>query len=165
VTPQLTSEALKTLLEYDPETGQFARKMARGRRPYSGHAGSVNSDGYVQIFLMGRIHKAHRLAWLYVYGEWPSGQIDHIDGVRTNNRISNLRVATNQQNSANRRRAKNNTSGFKGVSRYASMAKWHAQIWVNGRPINLGFFDDIDNARDAYASAALKYFGQFARTA
>jgi hypothetical protein len=137
---------------YDPETGEFWRK-----------AGCQGPVGYRQIWFRGRQELEHRVAWFLHYGEWPSEFIDHINGVKNDNRISNLRLATPSQNLQNRGRPKNNTSGRKGVSWIKFYSKWQATIRVGKKNIYLGRFSCIEKAADAYNAAALKYHGEFAR--
>jgi len=108
---------------------------------------------------------AHMLAWLIVYGEWPNGQIDHINGDRLDNRIKNLRVVTQQQNAFNRVLYKNNSSGVKGVSWSIAQQAWHAQIRVTGKRIHLGFFKSKNDAANAYAAASAKFHGEFGKIA
>lgn len=108
---------------------------------------------------------AHRLAWLYVYGEWPDAEIDHINGNTGDNRISNLRPATRAQNGANRGRQTNNASGVKGVCWHAQSGKWRAMIRISGKSRHLGLFNDIGAAAAAYARATVNRNGEFARTA
>lgn len=162
----IRADEVRALLNYDPENGSFtwvpARKGTRGRGQ---EAGTVNSNGYVQICIGGRIHLAHRLAWLYVHGEYPPTglQIDHINGDRSDNRITNLRLATNGQNMANRRIQKHNTSGVKGVCWFKPYGKWRVRVKDNGRERHIGYFDRIEDAAAAYREAAAKYHGEFAR--
>ena len=155
----LTAERLRELFDYDRITGIFRRKVERGGRLAGSIAGSRHKKGYLHIWLDGRQYKAHRLAWLYVYGKWPDGQIDHEDTVKDHNWIDNLRPATNAQNCANGSRRRNNTSGFKGVSR--SGGKWKAQIGKGGN-IYLGLYDTPEAAHAAYVEHARKLFGEFA---
>ena len=157
--PRLTRARLRELLHYDKETGEFRwwKRVGNEMRP-----GSV--AGYVQIYVQGRGYSAHQLAWLYMTGRWGRPMIDHRDGNSTNNRWRNLRRATASQNSANRRRPRHNTSGYKGVrlSR-RSGRRWRAAIWKNRRKIHLGTFPTPQAAHAAYAAAARKLFGKFAR--
>lgn len=144
-------------LRFDPETGEI-RHMASGSV-----AGTISaSKGYRNIGMNYRIYRAHRLMWFFVYGEWPGG-IDHINGDKLDNRISNLRKASHRQNQCNRSRQSNNTSGFKGVSFHKGNNKWVARIGENGKRILLGYFDDRAEASAAYAAAAPRYHGEFAR--
>jgi hypothetical protein len=148
----LTRARLRELLHYDPETGQFRRR--RPLRP-----------GYVAnlISIDRHIYPAHQLAWLYMTGRWGRPVIDHRDGDPANNRWANLRRATRSQNAANRRRARNNTSGFKGVSRCES-GKWRAIVSKDGRTKRLGRYSTPQAAHAAYVAAARRLFGKFARS-
>lgn len=110
----------------------------------------------------GKSYKAHRLAWLYMHGELPDKSIDHINGLKTDNRIANLRLATNAQQKQNRPRNLNNSSGYKGVAR--AETKWRARINANGRHYYLGRFDTPEDAHNAYVAAAHRLHGEFART-
>jgi hypothetical protein len=155
----ITAERLRKLLHYDPETGVFTWRMQRGPAAAGAVAGSPHRDGYVCIGIDGRWYLAHRLAWLYMSGEWPENQIDHHDGKRSNNRIANLRPATHAQNQMNSRAY--GQSGRKGVS--WNRGRWQARIRVNRVLIHLGRFDDKEEAAAAYALHARKHFGEFAR--
>ena len=106
---ELTAERLREVLAYDPDTGVFtwkARTSPFSRVNVGDVAGNLRRDGYIEICVDGRKHQSHRLAWLYVYGEWPADQIDHINGIRTDNRIANLREANNAENHHNLRKAR-----------------------------------------------------------
>lgn len=146
-------ELLVDLLTYDPETGDFFWK-----RP----AGGFSPNGYRYIKVGAKQCLAHRLAWLYVHGEWPDALIDHIDGNRSNNRIGNLRKATHSQNGANAKRHSRNRSGYKGVSFDKSKNRWQASITVQNKQIHLGRFKTKDEARAAYMTAAKFHHGEFA---
>ncbi|WBK39668.1 hypothetical protein [Xanthomonas phage L522] len=114
----LTFEQVDQLLAYDPATGELRWKVARGRHGNAckagSVAGSVNSRGYIQVGVHGRLYQAHRLAWLLHHGAWPSQQIDHIDRDRTNNRIDNLRECSNSENQQNVGKRSDNKSGVQG---------------------------------------------------
>lgn len=154
----LTAHRLRALYDFDSEVGIFVRR----RSPRS-KVGSANSGGYLSIFVDGRLYLAHRLAWLYVYGEWPIDKLDHINGDRADNRIANLRQATSQQNAANRRKHKNNTSGFKGVRPTRFGIGWEATICVNYVKTQLGTFGCPTAAHFAYVAASRQHNGKFAR--
>jgi len=139
---------------YDPEEGIVRRKK-------DGHIGWDNGRGYLFHKFRGKSIMSHRLAWLIVNGEFPTGIIDHINGDKRYNRISNLRIATYQQNNANRKGWRKSASGLKGVS--PKNGKWIAQIMVNRKGINLGCFQSKEDAHAAYMRAAIIYFGEFAR--
>lgn len=161
----LDQAEVQRLLDYDPNTGDFMCLVRRGKMVPGMKAGTINSVGYVILCIHKRLYCAHRVAWLYVHGCWPAAEIDHINGVRTDNRLRNLREASKRQNGQNRGAQKNNTSGHKGVMRDIKPGKWIAVIFVNGRRERLGTFDDIASAAAAYREAEIKYFGEFARAA
>lgn len=157
---------LKEILHYDPETGAFTWLVTRGRMAIEGApAGTTTKKGGRRIGIDGRYYHAHRLAWFYVYGNWPEDQIDHRDLDSGNNRITNLREATNSQNGANKRRSDKNQSGYKGVAYKPVLGKWIAQIKHNTKVIHIGCFDDPALAHEAYAAKARELHGEFARVA
>ena len=162
----ITIEELKTFFFYDPETGIFRSRAARrGMRQAVGSiVGWVSNDGYQVINFNYRHYLAHRLAWLWVVGEWPSIEIDHKNGNRLDNRISNLRLANRTQNAVWSKLRKNNTSGFRGVRWMPNRQKWVARIKVNYRYIHLGCYTNKEQAAKAYDCAAKKHFGEFAKT-
>lgn len=166
----LTADRLRDVLRYSPSSGEFHWRVSNSyRKPAGSLAGDKKKDsGYVLIGVDRVRYRAHRLAWLYMTGAWPSYQIDHIDGDRSNNRWENLRDATQQQNSANMRRRSSNLCGVKGVSRYCGSSgyvSWRAHIFVNGKTMYLGCFSTVDEASAAYVAAAREHFGEFARAA
>jgi hypothetical protein len=149
---ELTPERLKQLLHYDPATGVFTRVVAAGRQAAGSVAGNADGDGYLKLCVDGTTHKAHRLAWFYVYGKWPSHVIDHIDGNRANNAISNLRDVPRMVNSQNRKRAQSNSAtGVLGV--IADRGRFVATVGVAGRCVHLGRFDTVEAAHAAYLKA------------
>jgi hypothetical protein len=142
---------IRTLLRYDDNTGQFHWRINRtGGVKAGASAGTVMKDGYRCIKILDRFYYAHRLAWVYVNGRWPSKQLDHINGIRLDNRIANLREANhseNQQNlSVGRRTSK---SGLLGV-RAADDGRWRSSIMYQGRSVDLGTFDTKEEAHGAY---------------
>ena len=112
-------EALKEILSYDPETGVFTWLLTKGRSKAGAVAGSRHSTGYIIIGALGFLIRAHRMAWAFTTGEWPTEEIDHINGVESDNRMANLRQASHQQNLYNTKMRSTNTSGFKGVTKEA----------------------------------------------
>jgi hypothetical protein len=154
---QLDIDTLRSLIVYDPETGQFtwkARGVASWDARYAGTlAGRTDGRGYSQIGLMNRNFMAHRMAWAITHGRWPANDIDHIDGNPSNNRISNLREATRSENTQNRTRHTNNKSGYLGVFWNKQCQKWQAQIMAAGKKRYLGLFDDPRDAHAAYLAA------------
>lgn len=150
----LTAGRVRELFDYNPDTGVFVWKVRPGQRVHVGDvAGSANRDGYRYVSIGDRLYMEHRLAWLHVHGVWPANQIDHRDLDRSNNRIANLREATNAQNKQNQRNAYRNnlSSGVLGVSRRSG--GWMARIRLNGHSHCLGTFPTIEQARDAYLEA------------
>lgn len=160
-----TFERANELLGYDPYTGAFRWKVARPRRAAGSVAGYVNPRNYVAIQIDGRPYPAHRVAWLLSYGAAPNGGLDHVNGIGADNKLANLRLATGSQNRANTKRARNNTSGFKGVCFHKRSGKWVARITLNNRLNYLGSFDQPEVAHVAYCEAARRIFGEFARAA
>jgi hypothetical protein len=155
----LTAENLRERLHYNPETGLFTWLKPPKCTWISKTAGSTK-DRYVRIFLYGESHHAHRLAWLYVYGEWPKKDIDHINRDGRDNRMANLRLASRSENLGNTTARKNNTTGFKGVCRHQS--RFRAMIKKDGVLQHLGVFDTPQQAHAAYREAARELFGLFA---
>lgn len=158
-------EQLKSLLDYDTETGVFKWLVANTRNVRKGDvAGCLTKDkGYIRIDVLGKQYPAHRLAWLYMTGEWPDKkQIDHINLSKADNRWSNLRIATPSQNKANSKKRPDNTSGYKGVSKFEG--KWKAQCTANGVHTYLGLFDTPEEASLAYQSFASVAQGEFFRS-
>lgn len=161
----LTAERLRTLLTYEPETGIFRIATYRGGRKKAGEvAGAVNSSGYICIKVDGRKYQAHRLAWLYVHGAWPPDVIDHVNGNRTDNRLSNLRCATRRENKHNSRAPSISTSGVKGVFWNSKRRKWQARICLsNGKRQHLGYHHSLSAAEAVVTAAYSEAHGQFAK--
>jgi hypothetical protein len=160
----LTVERLRELLNYDSETGTFTRKVkARGGRyAWAGaRVGYVRPDGYRAIRIDVTRYREHRLAWFYVHGVWPT-ELDHVNGVRSDNRLINLREATRSQNLANRPLLNNNTSGVRGVSFDSASGLWTASVSINGKRKNLGLFRSKDDAINKRMNAHRERFGEFA---
>lgn len=157
----ITLEYLHRVLDYNPGSGLFTWVSARPKVRVGAVAGTTHRKGHVEIEIDAKCYLAHRLAWFHVYGVWPKDQIDHRDMNKSNNRLDNLREATNSQNGANKKRYKNNKSGYKGVC--YNTGKWLAQIKHGGVVRHLGRFDDPQDAHRAYAKAAAELHGEFAR--
>ncbi len=137
----LSAADLRLSFQYDPETGVFIRKV-RPRRA----AGAQNGFGHRQIRIGGVLYMAHRLAWLYVYGAWPSTYLDHINGDPDDNRIANLRLATGKQNQENAKLNVANTSGYRGVHWQNSKERWVARIAHHKIRIHVGQFRTLEAA-------------------
>ena len=152
----MTTEAIKRMLRYSTESGEFwwtsdAPTKVRGKR-----VEYKDKHGYICLKLDGRMYKAHRIAWLFQYGYWPTQHIDHINGNKADNRICNLRDVSPNINAQNRRRAlSTNSVGFLGVSRNGS--GWRAEIRVAGKKINLGTYPLPDQAHAIYVAAKRKH--------
>lgn len=161
----LTVGRVRELLDYDPATGIFTRKICRGGpSPVGSVAGSQNKVGYVVVRVDMHLIKGHRLAWFVSNGAWPIAEIDHINGVKFDNRIANLREATRTENVRNVGFRKANTSGFKGCR--LKGGKWEARISIGkGKLKWLGYFETPEQASEAYKQAAIKYHGEFVRAA
>lgn len=159
----LSAEYLRLILNYNPETGVFMWLFSAGRVRAGDIAGSPNGRGYRSIGIDGHRYQEHRLAWVWMTGEWPKAGIDHVNRDPSDNRWCNLRDADKSKNRANGRAPSTNTSGFKGVYRYKQWRNWEAQIRVKGKKIYLGRFDTRHQAYAAYCIAARKHFGEYAR--
>ena len=161
------AERVRAAFEYEEETGLFRWRERPdvhpcvNRRRAGRVAGTPNGKGYTMIRVDGRAFKAHRLAWLYVYGSWPVKQIDHINGVKNDNRIANLREADNSVNQQNRcKPTKGSNSKYLGVCWSRASQKWMAVIRTNGRQKYLGVYECEEDARDAYLEAkAMQHLG------
>jgi len=172
--PIISQEILKELLHYNPETGAFtwrerdikwfsdAPHCRTWNTKYSGkEAGSemttIKGKRYILICVFFKRHRAHRLAWLYMKGSFPDGEIDHINGSGSDNRINNLRDVTTSENNKNVRLRSDNTSGFTGVRWFKRDNNWRARIVVNKKEIHLGYFDSIEDAIKARKEANIRY--------
>jgi hypothetical protein len=158
---KISYDELRKLLSYNPETGEFTWLVNRGRGGFAVSAGSVAGSlcesGYVRIKVAGVFVYAHCLAWLYMTGSRPPTEVDHVDTVRSNNRWTNLRLATDAQNSQNQRNPRSdNKSGFLGVSLHRQSGKYRATIGLDGKRHSLGLYVTPQEAHQAYVSAKRK---------
>jgi len=155
----ITQKELKELLHYNPESGIFTRKISTSSKAMKGYsAGTLNKvSGYIQISINYKIYKAHRLVWLYVYGVWPKDEMDHINHIRDDNRIVNLREVNNQENHKNMSVNVSNTSGITGVVWNKKREMWQSQIKINYKCIFLGCHLDKFEAICARKSADNKH--------
>jgi hypothetical protein len=175
--PNITPELLRQLLRYEPDTGKLfwlprpmemftsdsASKIWNARLSGVEAITTHDRDGYKKGKVLMASVMAHRMAWILSYGEIPSNmQIDHKNGVRDDNRLINLRLATKSENSANRAKPSSNTTGVKGVDWHSKSKKWRARITVNNMRREIGFFCSIADAEAAYLAAAEEHKGQFA---
>lgn len=149
----LTQAYLKRALNYDPISGLFTRFKSVGNAKAGSVAGSINSDGYPQIMVDGVRYKAHRLAFLYMTGSFPD-QVDHINGIRNDNKWINLRAVTLSDNAKNKKTPKNNTSGMAGVIRSSERNSWIVQIGKCGNELKRHFSDSKFAGKDLAFMAA-----------
>lgn len=155
---KLTQEKLKSMLHYDPDSGVFTWKVRTSSRANIGDmAGCIRRCGHMAIGLHGGLYFSHRLAFLYMTGEFPNGEVDHINHVRNDNSFANLRVVNMEDNQKNKTIQKNNKSGATGISFDKANSKWRARIFVNKRNVHLGFFSNIEDAIAARHYANIKY--------
>lgn len=155
----LSAERLREVLHYDPETGAFTWKVRTSNRVSVGAvAGAMLKTGYLSICIDRKFYRAHRLAWLFVHGEWPNADIDHLNGIRTDNRFVNLRAASRSVNQQNLRAARGSTaSGMLGVYRSDKKGKpWRSCIKVDGVDRHLGNYATPEDAQAAYIDAKRK---------
>tara|TARA_R110000851_G_C12742854_1_gene531107 strand:+ start:57 stop:551 length:495 start_codon:yes stop_codon:yes gene_type:complete len=153
----LTQDLLKEFIFYDLVTGGLTWLKSPAKRVRAGDVvASINKNGYIRITLKGKHYLGHRLAWFYLFGVWPN-QIDHINGVRTDNRIENLRDVIPADNSKNRALGKSNKSGVIGVRWVHQHSRWTAQISVNGKNKALGYFKEKELAIKARLDAESEY--------
>lgn len=157
---EITQSELKSLLSYDLETGVFF--WIAGHR-FGKIAGWSNGNGYLRIGIKGKQYFCHRLAWLYVHGELPKVDTDHINGIRNDNRIVNLRACSTSENMRNVGIRPNNTSGFKGVDFHKATGKWRSRLRVDGKEKHFGLFLDPELASEVYEANARQSNGQFYR--
>lgn len=174
--------SLRQLLRYDRETGRLFwlprpvelfkdgfRSAEHDCRLWNSRCAgkeaftALNASGYRHGKVHGKGYLAHRIIWAMLHGAWPLEEVDHVNGVRSGNRPSNLRQASRVQNCRNRRASSRNTSGFKGVTWDKKAGKWQAQIGSQNSKVKLGYFEDPTMAHAAYCAAAKKLHGEFAR--
>jgi len=168
----LDQEELKKLVHYDQETGIMLWKSreetcfqlkAWNIKHAGKRVGVEDTRGHLRTKLRGykRTYSIHRLAWLYVYGSFPEGQLDHINRIKTDNRIDNLRISDDTLNQHNIEMWSNNTSGVKGVHWDKSNKKWMVKIRWRGERLYLGSFENLEDAKEAYATASIQYAKNF----
>lgn len=156
----LTAESARAAFDYEPESGMLRWKFRPSPAAAPGSvAGSQSLDGYISLSYRYKRYVAHRVIWLIVHGEWPALEIDHIDGNRANNALTNLRLATKSQNNYNRKLCPN-SSGVKNVVRVGD--RWQVRIKVDGKNHHFGTFRTVDAAAVVARSARIALHGEFA---
>lgn len=165
-----TPEQLREMLDYDKDSGvlvwkkcDFRSNAWNGKYPGKHAITSDSGCGYRKGEVMGCTVYAHRIAWAIVHGEWPSGEIDHINGNSLDNRLVNLREASSSENSMNQKGHKDSLSGLKGAGWHAQRGRWVSSIFAKGKRYHLGLFDSPQEAHEAYCKAAKEIHGSFAR--
>lgn len=154
----LTQARLKELLSYDPDTGVFTHHISRAGVTKGSIAGTTHHLGYRAICIAGKGYAEHRLAWLYTYGIWPEADLDHINRIRHDNRLCNLREATRAQNCQNQPIRRSNKSGVTGVYLHGITGKWAASINIARKQKHLGLFDALEDAIAARKQAELQHY-------
>lgn len=158
----ITYDQLVASVTYDAQAGVFYRASSLGGVSIGSIAGGLHANGYVMMNVSKRKVLAHRMAWLWVYGYLPNAEIDHINGNKADNRISNLRIASRCENQMNVAITVANTSGIKGVCYNKLASKWQAYIQANNKRHYLGLFSSKENAAEAYRVAEKQLHGEFA---
>jgi len=146
----LTQARLMEVVAYSQETGAFVRLCPSSNAPTGPVLPLPSKNGYLRMRVDGKLYYLHRLAWLYVHGEWPSNLADHKDGDKTNNRIDNIRNATHAQNLQNIAAKGRGASGLRGAYLDKASGRWQARIMRNYKTISLGYFDTPELAHAAY---------------
>jgi hypothetical protein len=145
----LTQDRLKELLHYNADTGVFTWRATRRAAIAGAIAGSRNPQNYIMVGVDTKLYSAHRLAWLYTHGVWPILELDHINRIRDDNRIDNLRLANRYTNTRNTNTRKDSLSGVKGVRWHKMQARWESRIQHNHKPITIGYYGNLQDAVQA----------------
>lgn len=153
----LTQKRLLEVLNYNPETGLFTWKVSRGSARCGDDAATSYRGGYLSIKIDKKNYYAHRIAWVYTYGEWPTGEVDHINRKRDDNRICNLQVVCKSENLQNYQKRKDSSSGVRGVTYNKKSGRWSARIQVNKNRIDLGLYNSKEEAISARRDAEKIY--------
>ena len=157
----LTAEIARQFLSYDPQSGSLTWLVSRGTVKAGTIVCKISNRGYITVKLLGKTYQAHRIAWLITHGEWPI-TIDHINRQKTDNRLVNLRNATQQQNMCNVPRKRTNTSGVRGVSWQSQSGKWQVEVKSDGKRYYLGSYRDIELAELVASEGRLKLHKEYA---
>lgn len=161
---KVDADYLHRNLFHNPHTGELWWKIIYGRRQSNRPAGNPDAKGYLLIRIFGRLYKTHRVVWCMKTGAWPARDVDHKNEIKFDNRYENLRLATTQQNGRNRRKQKNNLSGYKNVSRSGKSNRWYVRIGVKDKTHYFGSYSDPVAAAEVAKLASRKLFGEFAKS-
>jgi hypothetical protein len=156
-------DRINELLCYNPDTGDISWRIKRGKCAAGRIVTCKNEKGYIVVRVDNVLLRAHRIGWAVTHNAWPEKEIDHINGIRFDNRISNLREANHSQNMKNIKKSVANKSGKKGVSWHKQAQKWQVHIKVDGVNHYLGLFDSVDDAHEKYKQVANDLHGMFSR--
>ena len=155
---------LQAVINYNPDTGIITRTVSRRGDRIGKPAGCIShTTGYNFVSIFNKQYPAHRLAWLYTYGEWPTCEIDHINGNRTDNRIANLRLSTKTQNGCNKKIGSQNTTGYKNVYWYKAYQKWVVNVKIHKKMHFFGYYSDLNEAIQVARRERVRLHGEFAR--
>lgn len=145
-TREVPVERLRELFYYTPSTGVLVWRQKNRQHYALQPAGGIDGWGYLKTEVDGKRILNHRIAWALHYGEWPDGGLDHVNRIKTDNRIANLRIASNSENTRNAGKHKDCMSGIRGVSLHKKTSRWRARINIDGKELSLGYFDNKDDA-------------------
>ena len=155
----LSQTELKKIFLYEPDTGFLRWKEGKSNMVKNSKSGCKNASGYLIVTINSKSHRVQRVIWIYMFNHIPSGfYIDHINGNKTDNRLCNLRLATNSQNQQNRPAPQNNTSGYRGVTWHKQASKWMARICLDNKRVSLGLFETAEEAYKAYRLKASEIY-------
>lgn len=157
----ISIDDLRARFTFDPETGAVYRLVATQRSPVGSRADFLRDRGYAFVEINRKMVRAHRVIWALAYGQWPAGEVDHVNRCRSDNRLANLRQASRSENAANVKHIGVGVSGFCGVVWKQKAQKWAAQIKKNGVRVHLGLFIDPKEAHEAYVEASKQMNGEF----
>lgn len=157
----VTQELVRSLFRYNPKNGELIRLTDVGGAKVGDVGGCLDNTGYILTSVNGKVYQNHRLVFIYFYG-CIQDQVDHINGIRSDNRIENLRAATHRENIRNSGMQKNNTSGVKGVCWSKKNKRWIAKITTDGERVHLGSFTDLDEAAKVVKEKREELHGEFA---